>query len=212
MVSHPDFPSGQWVSDRGLLLAEFPGFLSAREADHLVALAEKLGFEPEDSLPPSVRDVGKIDCEDPLCLFDPFVGEVYRRVSDLLGVPRHNFESLEFLRYGPGQHYKPHPDSAEDDWLEPKQVGAGLRVMTVFFYLSDVVEGGETRFPKANLKLRPEKGKIAVWANAQQDFYRTAQKAIHQSMPVRRGLKIAANFWVHPFDYRASEQFAPETC
>ena len=46
-----------------------------------------------------------------------------------------------------------------------------MRVLTVFFYLSDVEEGGETAFPNAisedggeGLLVKPAKGKMVVWA------------------------------------------------
>lgn len=131
-------------------------------------------------------------------------------MSDLLGVPMENFESLEFLRYGPGQHYKEHQDT--EDVLESRQVGSGMRVLTVFLYLSDVEDGGATLFPRARLKVHPKKGKIVVWANVQSNFWKSTGMAQHAAEPVNRGLKVAANFWVHPLDFRTAEHFAPETC
>lgn len=193
-------------------VAEFPGFLSAEEADILVTMAERLVYHPEDALPPHIRDVEKIDCEEPSCLFHPLVGEIYRRVSELLGVQPQNFESMEFLRYGRGQHYKPHMDSDDADQPDSTERSAGIRVMTVFFYLSDVEAGGATRFPNLGLDVQPKKGKVIIWANAQKNFRKVARGSLHQAMPVERGVKVAANFWVHPYDFRGPERHGHGGC
>jgi prolyl 4-hydroxylase len=74
-------------------------------------------------------------------------------VSELLGAPSRDFESIEVVRYEPGQHYVWHAD--EYSWrrvgwsagrTDPVQVLSGPRVLTMFFYLSDVEEGGHTGF------------------------------------------------------------------
>eukprot|EP00747_Dinoflagellata_sp_TGD_P034135 gnl/TRDRNA2_/TRDRNA2_137074_c0_seq2.p1 gnl/TRDRNA2_/TRDRNA2_137074_c0~~gnl/TRDRNA2_/TRDRNA2_137074_c0_seq2.p1 ORF type:complete len:248 (+),score=34.64 gnl/TRDRNA2_/TRDRNA2_137074_c0_seq2:97-840(+) len=75
-------------------LAEFPNFLSDAEADRLVAIAERIGLQPEDELPHKIRHVHKIDCDGLICVLDPLVQEVYRRVGALLDIPPRNFESL----------------------------------------------------------------------------------------------------------------------
>lgn len=193
-------------------LAEFPAFLSPSEADQLVKVGRGLGFEDEDELPKHIRDVRKIDCEHARCRFHPFVGEVYRRVSDLLQVPACNFESLEFLEYGPGQHYVTHPDASENFLEEPKLVGSGHRILTMFFYLSDVERGGETDFPNAGLTIQPKKGKMVVWANVERNILKVSELAQHASKPVLAGQKVAANLWIHPFDVRSPEGHAPDWC
>merc|ERR1712039_713070 len=108
----------------------------------------------------------KIDCESNDCLAHPFVSEIYRRVSELLDIPMTNYESLEFLRYGKNQHYLVHPDS--NAFWEDKSgetLRTGMRILTVFFYLSDVEAGGETEFPYAKPKsvnVTPAKGNMIV--------------------------------------------------
>lgn len=64
-------------------------------------------------------------------------------------------DGIQVLNYRPGQYYKPHVD-----WLNPDledmtgnlkpRVGNGTnRFATVFLYLSDVEQGGETVFPRS---------------------------------------------------------------
>jgi len=212
MMERSEHLGGRLLARQPMTL-EIPRFLSNAEADQLASIAEDVGFEQEDSLPRKVRDVKKIDCESDSCLLNPFISELYHRVSDLLRISARNFESFEFLSYGPGQHYKAHLDAMALPEVEPQEVGCGPRVLTVFFYLSDVIAGGATRFPKANLSVTPEKGKVIVWLNVKkQDMWLPSNYAAHTAMPVRKGRKIAANFWVHPFDYRTPEKNSPEWC
>ncbi|CAE8636053.1 unnamed protein product [Polarella glacialis] len=205
--AQPEIPEAKLIS-RSPAMAEFPGFLSPAEADALVDLGLRTGFVPEDDLPPAVRDVDKIDCEAAVCLMDPFVQEVVGRMSTILGIPPQNFESFEFLRYRKGQHYSAHMDTADYRELEGGEIHAGPRVLTAFFYFTEVDDGGETYFPARNITIKPEKGKVVVWSNVKSKFWRLNEDALHQAIPVVSGTKVAANFWIHPFDFRAGEHFA----
>merc|ERR1712203_1219869 len=102
--------------------------------------------------------------------------------SALLGLPMGNFESMEFLRYKKGQHYLQHTDPDTVPFLEsdPEVFRSGPRVMTVFFYFTDVTEGGETAFPKVGLKVKPAKGSVVVWANVEADWWTTTEYSTHQ--------------------------------
>jgi len=193
------------ISTASPVLAEFPGFFSADEAEALADVGFAAGFQQEDDLPPSDRDVKKIDCEHRICLLNPLVQEVYRRVSDLLGIPPWNFESMEFLLYREGQHYQSHMDDA--DWGEMPALSAGLRVLTVLFVFAEATEGGETRFTEANLAVKPAAGTAIIWANVASNIWEVDPFSMHRAMPVLSGTKIAANFWVHPFEYRAAERY-----
>lgn len=193
------------ISTDSPVLAEFPGFFSAEEAQALADVGLAAGFRQEDELPPSERDVQKIDCENRSCLLNPLVQEVYRRVSDLLGIPPWNFESMEFLLYREGQHYRSHMD--DENWGEMPALSAGLRVLTVLFVFAEATEGGETRFTEANLAVKPAAGTAIIWANVASNIWEVDPFSMHRAMPVRSGTKIAANFWVHPFEYRAAERY-----
>ena len=197
---------GRLVSERPVLV-EFPDFFTALEVERIKEVAFDSGFRSEDELPKEVRDVQKVDCETQSCLLDPMVQEVYHRVSSLLHVPPENFESMEFLLYDQGQHYAAHMDDEEDlSEAAMATLSAGLRVLTVFFYLSEPL-GGATRFPKQHIEVTPKAGTAVVWANVRSDIWRTDEDALHQAMPVLEGRKLAANFWVHPFEYRAAEKY-----
>lgn len=60
-----------------------------------------------------------------------------------------NGENIQVLRYEVTQKYEPHFDYFYD---EKDQLRGGHRYATILMYLSDVEEGGETVFPKAEVQ------------------------------------------------------------
>lgn len=59
-----------------------------------------------------------------------------------------NGESMQILHYENGEKYEPHFDYFHD---KANQALGGHRVATVLMYLSDVIKGGETIFPNAEV-------------------------------------------------------------
>ncbi len=77
--------------------------------------------------------------------------------------------------------------------------------MTFFMYLNDVEEGGETEFSRLSppLKVAPKKGTALIWANVlDSDPHKEDQRTWHQGSTVVKGIKYAANLWIHMRDYR----------
>ena len=71
-------------------------------------------------------------------------------------------------------------------------------------YLSDVEEGGETHFTKLNLTVAPRKGLAILWPSVlSADVSATDERTHHEARPVVRGLKYAANFWIHMHDFQS---------
>ena len=81
---------------------------------------------------------------------------------------------------------------------------AGPRILTFFLYLSNVDEGGETHFPKLNISVTPEKGSALLWPSVDSDepHARLEELTYHAALPVKKGLKFAANSWIHLRDYK----------
>jgi len=191
-------------------VAEFPDYLSIQEADEIVGIINRSTMEVNSKQQPlEVRNVYTGNCDAETCRRNPFLNELYRRVSELIGVPYENFESMEFIKYGPGQLNSEHFDVSREH-----SPGVGKRVLTVFFYLSDVEDGGETAFPRAKppLTIKPKKGKMMIWANVQKKIDQTLRSSVHAALPVQAGTKICANLWVHSTSFRPAEMYSQGRC
>mmetsp|Transcript_23125 Transcript_23125/g.26593 ORF Transcript_23125/g.26593 Transcript_23125/m.26593 type:complete len:503 (-) Transcript_23125:32-1540(-) len=133
------------------------------------------------------------------CFNDPIISGIEKRMSQVVGIPNHNFEHMQILRYKIGQYYNPHHDFIEED-LEGR---TGVRILTFFLYLSDVDEGGGTSFHDLDLTITPKKGKALIWPNAlNYDPNVIDDRMGHAALPVIRGRKFAANVWIHSRDFR----------
>ena len=144
-------------------------------------------------------------CDKDECLDDPIVKRVYNRVANVTRVPADNFEYMQMLRYLPCE-YAGHPDCQfykrhHDTIPELTTMQPGPRVYTFFLYLSDVEEGGGTKFD-GGFTVQPGKGKAVFWpATLEETPFVSDDRTHHEALPVLKGIKYAANFWLHQHDY-----------
>ena len=74
---------------------------------------------------------------------DPLVGEVERKIGELLGLPLDCGEPLQGQRYAPGQEFRPHTDTFNPggyDYLVHTERG-GQRSWTAMIYLNEPAAG-----------------------------------------------------------------------
>ena len=191
------------VLHRDPWVLEIDSFLSDEEADRLVAAAGHnfeqsrfLGDEKVQGERPRTSTTSW--CNVPSCLDDPTFVAVRTRISAAVRVPWLNSEHLQLLRYYEGQYYREHHDQ-----ISPPESAWGPRLYTFFMYLSDVEEGGETRFTRLNITVAPRKGSAILWPSVHpSDVLATDERTSHEALPVVRGTKYAANFWVHLYDFQ----------
>ena len=144
-------------------------------------------------------------CDNATCYDDPRVQRITERVSDVTRVPAANFEYMQLLPSLPCQH-PTHPDCQfyrrhHDTIPELATMQPGPRVYTFFLYLSDVEEGGGTRFD-GGFTVQPKAGRALFWpATLNHDPFTSDDRTHHEALPVTRGIKYAANFWLHQYDY-----------
>ena len=127
---------------------------------------------------------------------DPVVGEVDRKIADLLGLRLESGEPLQGQRYAAGQEFKPHTDTFElggYDFLV-HTADRGQRTWTAMVYLNEPEDGGATRFKLIGKTVQPEAGKLLAWNNLLPDG-RANPATLHQGMKVRRGTKYVLTKW-----------------
>ncbi|CEG45839.1 proly 4-hydroxylase [Plasmopara halstedii] len=93
----------------------------------------------------------------------PRLGEIDQRVADLTKVPIEHQEDVQVLRYEKTQKYDHHTDyfpaelhKNSPDVLKSIDYGYRNRMITVFWYMSDVAKGGQTIFPRFGGAPRPQ--------------------------------------------------------
>ncbi len=83
--------------------------------------------------------------------------------------------------------YKNHTDCTEDDEIRD-------RFATILVYLQDVKEGGETKFPKLGISVKPKRGRLLVWNNMRPDGS-CDPTSIHNAAKVVDGHKVIIQRW-----------------
>ncbi|KAK1933596.1 putative prolyl 4-hydroxylase 3 [Phytophthora citrophthora] len=144
------------------------------------------------------------------------VQDIDKRTADLVKVPLSHQESVQVLRYERTQHYDQHLDyfsvdhhQHSPDVLEQIEYGYKNRMITVFWYMSDVAKGGHTNFSRAGglphppsnkgcpqgISVAPKKRKVVVFysmlPNGKGD-----PMSLHAGCPVEEGIKLSGNKWV----------------
>lgn len=125
---------------------------------------------------------------------------ITRRLADLVQIPHEklrsglNGESLNVLRYLPGQHYQPHYDW----WIGD---GPQMRFASALLYFNTPEEGGETSFPiginedgSKYVRLKAKKRRALMFYNVLPDG--NADKySLHSGEKVILGEKFAGAYW-----------------
>lgn len=133
------------------------------------------------------------------CSEDPLASGVIERISIVTGIPERNSENLQLLKYEPGQYYQVHNDYIPHQ-TERQQ---GNRLLTLYIYLNDVEEGGETSFPIMNKTVTPKQGRAVLWPSVlNEDPSKEDKRTVHTALPVIKGTKYGANAWIHMRDFK----------
>lgn len=187
-----------------------PEFLSADECEYLITLAERSGFTQSlvgrgtSSEYESVKShalsnqtsANRTSMSVTLCMddTDPIMRSVESRLGQVVNLPVSQLESLVVVKYNPGQFFKRHHDGS-------------FRLYTVFLYLNQVPEGGETRFEQLNLRIRPCRGTAVVWGNTRiSESGQTVadDRMVHEALPPAGCVKYGMNCFFNESQIRGS--------
>jgi prolyl 4-hydroxylase len=130
------------------------------------------------------------------------VNSVEQKIEKLTHLPIANGEGMQVLRYGIGGHFKVHCD-----WFDPRYSGSeallrtgGQRIATVILYLNDVKAGGETFFPRINLRVQPKQGTALFWWNVDEQGNPDIN-TLHSGEDVVEGEKWIMTKWIREREY-----------
>ena len=194
---------GPWV-----VLLE--NFVSSEEADRLVEIGKKQGYDRSANVGKEKPDGTKTHLVDESrtshntwckegCFDDPLVSPVIERIANVTMTEVKNAEYLQMLQYEPDQYYRQHHDYI----AHHRGLPCGVRILTLFIYLNDVEEGGGTRFNKLDITVQPRKGNAVLWPSVKDQYPEEKDdRTDHEAQPVLKGIKYGANAWIHNRDYK----------
>lgn len=190
-------------------VVEFESFLTEEECDQLIRLGQQRGYKRSqvdakkrkdgffDSAVTDDRTSSNTWCIEE-CYNDPIVQKITNRIVNLTGVPETNMESFQLLQYEVGQYYMEHHDFNVYHMEGP-------RILTFFIYLNHVEEGGETRFNKLDITVTPKQGRAILWPSVLDSNLNAPETfTYHEALPVLKGVKYAANAWIHLNDFKTA--------
>lgn len=179
-------------------IALYPGLFSAAECKYLSVLgtpwlekASILDLSGSGRLDDEIRDAQS--CAIPNLAEDLVVQAINRCIAAATGTEAGWGEPLNILKYTPGQQYKPHHDGTGSD-------NVSVRALTALIWLNDQFEGGETDFPKINVRVRGSVGDMLVFRNIRDDGS-SDERMIHAGLPVTEGVKWMASRWIRTENY-----------
>lgn len=105
-------------------------------------------------------------------------------------IRRKKIEGWQISRYGYNEKFEPHLDCLWENGIY------GVRDKTILLYLMSPSKGGETFFRAHNLHVKPVKGRLVIWNNLLNNGS-CNYAMIHGSLPVKKGIKIILNTWIH---------------
>jgi hypothetical protein len=117
------------------------------------------------------------------------------RVARAVGFPPEHAEGLGVLHYRPGETYRPHYDFIPETPENAAQLATrGQRVHTLLVYLNDGFEGGETHFPRLDLKLSPPAGTAVTFPSVTREG-QLEPRSLHAGLPPSSGEKWLISKW-----------------
>ena len=194
----------------GPWIVTFDNFLSDEEADRIVELGYEQGYDRSTDVGARKFDgthekkvsTGRTSnnawcmkgCEN-----DPTTIDISLRIGNVTGIPYTYSENFQILRYEETQRYTSHHDYIPHH----KDLPGGVRILTFFLYLSDVEEGGTTKFTNLGMEIFPKKGRALLWPSVRNDSPNDIDsRTHHEARPVIKGKKYAANLWIHNREFR----------
>jgi hypothetical protein len=178
------------------------GFITQAAADWLIGLARgrtrpAMMVEGPGAVPHFTTDRTNSDFIFDIFNADVVLTLVRTKISRMLQLPVEAMEPPQIFHYAVGQELKPHVDYLRrDDRRAGDPAYSGDRIATVLIYLNDDFEGGETWFPRADLKAKAKKGGALYFANVD-PAGAPDPNSLHAGTAPTTGEKWLFSQWIH---------------
>lgn len=179
-------------------IIEIPKFLTYEECDKIIEMSKgnMVSSEVFKHNEAVLDNTSRISEQCWLKNNDPFIKTISDKVKSYTNIHTNSLEDLQVVNYKAGGFFVPHYDAFIGNKSECERLNKyGQRYLTVLFYLNDTLEGGETIFPKINKLIKPEKGKVVIFQNVDNNGAIIIQ-SLHGGEPVKNGEKWIANKWI----------------
>lgn len=172
-------------------------FVNNNEMKHLISLADELKkpstIDTKDDPAAVLANVRTSESAHLGKSRDDIVTTIENRACEYVGLSSKYLEPMQVAVYESGQTYKTHYDFFSADSTE---IVKGNRNVTLLIYLNDLPDdaGGNTFFPKLNLRIKPKAGDAIYFENMNNGKvdYNTA----HSGEPIiGNHKKYAMNVW-----------------
>ncbi|HEU0099058.1 MAG TPA: 2OG-Fe(II) oxygenase [Allosphingosinicella sp.] len=188
-------PNALKIPAQGLDIFVVRDFLSRGECAEVIARIDQ-DRVPSGLLAPTPDPEFRTSESCNLRLEDPVNQRVERKINALMGIEPSHGETIQGQRYAVGQQFKPHHDfffTTEAYWPEMDRQG-GQRTWTAMIFLNDVEAGGQTYFPRANVRVSPRAGNLLAWNNLD-EYGEPNGYSLHTGCPVEAGVKYVITKW-----------------
>ena len=176
-------------------ITAYDGFLESAQCDWLIERARGRIAPARVYDPGSGDGVESSDRSNGTTVFhliesDVVMALVRERIARAAGIASANFEELAILHYETGQEFRRHVDFLDPENPAHATVIAerGQRVATFLIYLNDGFDGGETEFPRLDLRFRGRKGDAILFWNADAEG-QPDRMTLHAGLAPTRGRK-----------------------
>eukprot|EP00053_Salpingoeca_punica_P006332 m.60190 g.60190 ORF g.60190 m.60190 type:complete len:245 (+) comp13643_c0_seq1:217-951(+) len=151
--------------------------LSKQECERLIEVSERVGYRAalvsvsttKQVMDKDYRDSDRCMVDSPVC-----AEEIFRRIRPFMPEEFHDKriagvnERLRFLRYRRGNKFAPHYDGRFSRMTPDGRFTGEESFFTIMLYLSDVAEGGSTRFlsrldSQYNVDVVPKPGMVLIF-------------------------------------------------
>jgi prolyl 4-hydroxylase len=194
-----DNPRVKRIENVNLEIYEIEDFLNETECGAVIEKMKDFLHPSTVTNPETDRSV-RTSTTSFLRISDPFYAAINNKFHEFMRIPIAMGEEPQGQKYEIGQEFKQHCD-----WFDVNQaynqvhLNLGQRTYTFMIYLNDVEEGGETKFTKLNMQIKPKRGKVVVWNNIDKDL-KGNWYSEHWGKPVIRGEKYIITKWFREHD------------